>query len=148
MTSLLLITTNPRQSIKTHTKADSNHPDTLWIEANPITIDLIRTTHRFAATPPLLHSQKYIVIIDVHCAKVEAQNALLKLLEEPPSYLTLVLTAHSKESMLPTIRSRCHQVYDPSPITKETPDPEITQLISTLAKATSAQNFLVAALIL
>ena len=38
---------------------------------------------------------------------VESQNALLKTLEEPPEYAIIILVTNNKESLLPTIKSRC-----------------------------------------
>ena len=38
---------------------------------------------------------------------VQAQNALLKILEEPPSYMVFILTAKSRTAFLPTVQSRC-----------------------------------------
>lgn len=48
-----------------------------------------------------------VVIENAEQMSADAQNALLKLLEEPPRDTHFVLTAHSLESVLPTIRSRC-----------------------------------------
>ena len=47
---------------------------------------------------------------------VEAQNALLKTLEEPPEYAIIILVTNNKEGLLPTIRSRCEIVkFTPIP---------------------------------
>jgi len=57
-------------------------------------------------------SSKYIVIL-AQSYRVEAQNALLKLLEEPPRNIIFILIARSKTSLLPTIRSRMQiEAYD------------------------------------
>ena len=57
---------------------------------------------------------------------VEAQNALLKLLEEPPADSVLVLTSTHPESLLTTIRSRVQTVHLPE--TSQAPDTEAVQL--------------------
>ena len=54
------------------------------------------------------HSKYKIYVIN-HAEKmtVESQNALLKTLEEPPEYAIIILITNNKESLLPTIKSRC-----------------------------------------
>lgn len=47
------------------------------------------------------------LVWNIHSSSIPAQNALLKLLEEPPANTTILLTAPSLESVLPTIQSRC-----------------------------------------
>jgi hypothetical protein len=55
-----------------------------------------------------------VVIIDrAETLTVEAQNALLKLIEEPPRRTAFVLVADQLERLLPTVRSRCAAVYFP-----------------------------------
>jgi DNA polymerase III delta prime subunit len=55
-----------------------------------------------------------VVIIDqADVLTVEAQNALLKLIEEPPRKTTFVLVAAQLERLLPTVRSRCATIYFP-----------------------------------
>src|SRR5258708_17137354 len=51
-----------------------------------------------------------IVIKDFHMASEEAQNAILKSLEEPQQNLYYILTAENTESVLPTIISRCEVI--------------------------------------
>ena len=52
-----------------------------------------------------------VAVIDgADTLKVEAANAFLKILEEPPSYATIILTAPSADAVLPTIVSRSTQV--------------------------------------
>ncbi len=50
------------------------------------------------------------IIEDAHLLTPEAQNALLKLLEEPPPATLIILVADNIESLLPTVRSRCRAV--------------------------------------
>ncbi len=50
-------------------------------------------------------SLKYLIVL-ARSYRVEAQNALLKILEEPPSNIVFILVAPSKTALLPTIRSR------------------------------------------
>lgn len=52
----------------------------------------------------------YIKIEDIDSSTIEAQNAFLKNLEEPPSNIIFILTAHSETTLLPTILSRCQVI--------------------------------------
>ncbi len=56
---------------------------------------------------PVQGEKKAVLIPDAHLLTTEAQNALLKVLEEPPAHTVFLLTASSKESLLPTVLSRC-----------------------------------------
>jgi DNA polymerase-3 subunit delta' len=59
-----------------------------------------------------------IVVVDgADAMNASSQNAILKLLEEPPSRALLLLTAHNPGGLLPTIRSRCRRLrLDPLPV--------------------------------
>jgi DNA polymerase-3 subunit delta' len=60
--------------------------------------------------------RRFVVIDPADAMNPQAQNALLKTLEEPPDDTTLVLVASSPDSLLPTIRSRCLRVtFGPIP---------------------------------
>ncbi|HSM91838.1 MAG TPA: DNA polymerase III subunit delta' [Anaeromyxobacteraceae bacterium] len=60
--------------------------------------------------------RRFVVIDPADAMNPQAQNALLKTLEEPPEETTLVLVASSPDSLLPTIRSRCLRVpFGPLP---------------------------------
>jgi len=60
--------------------------------------------------------RRFVVIDPADAMNPQAQNALLKTLEEPPQDTTLVLVAASPDSLLPTIRSRCARVsFGPLP---------------------------------
>ena len=56
---------------------------------------------------PIKSAQKAVIIEDAHLLTPEAQNALLKVLEEPPAHTIILLGSDSKEALLPTILSRC-----------------------------------------
>jgi DNA polymerase-3 subunit delta' len=60
--------------------------------------------------------RRFVVIDPADAMNAQAQNALLKTLEEPPADTTLVLVASSPDALLPTIRSRCARVsFGPLP---------------------------------
>ena len=91
---------------------EKNTPQTelihVFAEKSSITIKQIHTLLTSLATAPRL--PRLIWIEEAHLATIPAQNALLKLLEEPPLNTTIYLTTQSQSSLLPTIRSRCaHQ---------------------------------------
>ncbi|HSX29564.1 MAG TPA: AAA family ATPase [Candidatus Saccharimonadales bacterium] len=85
---------------------------------NTISIDAVRELQRFLQLKTL-GTQTYrraVLIEHASALTTEAQNAYLKLLEEPPSDTIMVLTASSPRTLLPTIRSRLQT------ITVHTPD--------------------------
>ena len=59
---------------------------------------------------PATDARRVITIEGSHTLTTEAQNALLKLLEEPPAGTHFILTASSAQGLLPTIRSRSQQI--------------------------------------
>ena len=65
--------------------------------------------------PPQVGKYSVDIIDEVHMLSAGAFNALLKTLEEPPSYAIFILATTEKHKVLPTILSRC-QVYDFSPL--------------------------------
>ncbi len=66
--------------------------------------------------PPQIGRYSVYIIDEVHMLSKDAFNALLKTLEEPPSYAVFILATTEKHKVIPTILSRC-QVYDFSRIT-------------------------------
>lgn len=70
-------------------------------------IEDVKTMQKTLYFKPLRGETKAVIIKDAHLLTVEAQNALLKVLEEPPEHTLLILTAETKEALLPTILSRC-----------------------------------------
>jgi len=76
-----------------------------------IRISLIRTAVQgTVASKPYLGSAKVYILDDAHNMTEEAQNCLLKTLEEPPSHTVIILVTAHVEKLLPTIRSRCRIV--------------------------------------
>ena len=66
--------------------------------------------------PPQIGKYSVYIIDEVHMLSAGAFNALLKTLEEPPSYAIFILATTEKHKVIPTILSRC-QVYDFNRIT-------------------------------
>ncbi len=70
-------------------------------------IDAIRDMRSRAFTKPNEAAKRVIILENAHNMTEAAQNALLKILEEPPSYLHFILTCDDNSGMLITILSRC-----------------------------------------
>ncbi len=79
-------------------------------------VDDIRALIDQVRIPPQVGKYSVYIIDEVHMLSAGAFNALLKTLEEPPSYAIFILATTEKHKVLPTILSRC-QVYDFSRIT-------------------------------
>lgn len=81
---------------------------TIAPEATTIPIERVRTLYEETRS---IHKRPQVIIIDnADTLSLEAQNALLKLLEEPVGGVYFILTTHSIEGLLPTIRSRVQAV--------------------------------------
>ena len=79
-------------------------------------VDDIRSLIDQVRIPPQIGKYSVYIIDEVHMLTAGAFNALLKTLEEPPSYAIFILATTEKHKVLPTILSRC-QVYDFNRIT-------------------------------
>ncbi len=79
-------------------------------------VDDIRSLIDQVRIPPQIGKYSVYIIDEVHMLSAGAFNALLKTLEEPPSYAIFILATTEKHKVLPTILSRC-QVYDFNRIT-------------------------------
>ena len=90
-----------------------NNPDFIIIEPEDekIKIDQIRNLQRKVAEKPINSNKKVYIINDSDKMTPEAQNCLLKTLEEPPEYLTIILICSNEYSMLSTIISRCTRMH-------------------------------------
>ena len=92
------------------------HPDTALVErqANAsgklrreITVDQIRALVEDACVLPNEAEHKVYILPEADAMNAAAQNAFLKLLEEPPAFVSFLLCAQRVEALLPTVRSRC-----------------------------------------
>ncbi len=92
--------------------AARTHPDLQVIEAlgDMIRIDEIRALHHDLHMRPFEGDRRVYLLFDAHRMNDEATAALLKDLEEPPAYATLVLVADELGPLPDTIRSRCQLV--------------------------------------
>jgi len=90
-----------------------NHPDVRILDTSgePIKIDQVRELQRELALLPYEGQWRVAILSEFERATPEAANALLKTLEEPPSYVVLLLTAARIDQLLPTIISRCQLLW-------------------------------------
>ncbi len=102
--------------------ADGNHPDVFFVlpeeKKRSIGIESIRELKETLWLMPNESSQKIYIIPNADIMTPEAQNALLKSLEEPPSHARFILTCDNKNLLLDTIISRV-TVYELSAATGE-----------------------------
>lgn len=91
-----------------------NHPDLIYVtheKTGSIGVDDIRDQiHDTIMIRPYSSYYKIYIIDEAEKMTVQAQNALLKTIEEPPSYAVLMLLTTNQEAFLPTILSRCVQL--------------------------------------
>lgn len=80
-------------------------------EGTAIKIDQIRNMQNKIAEKPINSYYKIYVINDVELMTQEAQNCLLKTLEEPPEYIIIILITSNENKVLNTIKSRCMKLY-------------------------------------
>ena len=78
--------------------------------ARSIGIDLIRGVIEAVSKHPYEGRYSVVVLNEAHLATAEAQNAFLKLLEEPPASSVLVLVTRFPDRLLPTVLSRCQEI--------------------------------------
>ncbi len=104
-------------------KIESYHSSVMY--ENIIKIDAVRNMQKFLSLQPFEAKTKVVIIDGADAMRSEAQNCLLKTLEEPPAHSILILTTSNSSALLPTIRSRCQ----PVPFHRLKPD-EIRTLLS------------------
>lgn len=86
---------------------DSKNLKILNPEDNIIKVDEIRSIKEELMLKPVTSIRKVAIINNAEQMNEQAQNALLKILEEPPEYVTIILITSNKEKLLYTIKSRC-----------------------------------------
>ena len=93
-----------------HDIAKGNHPDVIEIDAASNSgVDEVRNLIDKIKYAPIKGRYKVYIIDEVHMMSNSAFNALLKTLEEPPSYVVFILCTTELYKVLPTIVSRCQR---------------------------------------
>lgn len=87
----------------------NNHPDFMYVkpDGNSIKIEQIRFLQKKIQEKPIESNKKVYIIDDADTMTQEAQNCLLKTLEEPPEFATIILLGSQESRFLTTIKSRC-----------------------------------------
>lgn len=103
---------DPCGKCKSCLQAESgNQPDIIWVEHEKpgvISVEEIRTQIvNDISLKPYSSRYKIYIVPDAQIMNPQAQNALLKTLEEPPEYAVIMLLTNNVDKFLPTILSRC-----------------------------------------
>lgn len=91
---------------------NNNNPDFTQIDSDGkiIKIEQIRQMQERIIEKPIISQKKVYIINDADLMTPEAQNCLLKTLEEPPEYTIIILIVENESKILPTIKSRCMKI--------------------------------------
>jgi len=92
---------------------DGNHPDYILVddpEKKTVPVELIRQARADMFVQPNESDHKIYQFPRAQDMGIPGQNALLKVLEEPPSYGVFILIADNPDKLLPTVRSRCTEL--------------------------------------
>lgn len=91
-----------------------SHPDLYIVrptdKSEEITIDMIRDLQKFLNLSSVNTDKKFFIIDEAEKMNIEAANAFLKSLEEPPVDSVIILISSRVSAMIPTIRSRCKEL--------------------------------------
>lgn len=118
---------------KVHKIKVQGNPDLFARDYQTFSIDDAREVKAFAGTRPVDDPGKKIFVLTMNGITVEAQNGLLKLLEEPPQYAHFFLIIPSAYLLLPTVKSRITLIGDAG-IGNESSN-EISEMASEFMKA-------------
>jgi len=114
-----------------------DHPDLFWVErgagATRIKISQIRAVQKALRLHANEGGYRVAIIDQAQHLNAASQNALLRLLEEPPPKTTLILIADAATSLLATIRSRCQRIALPPPPQPALGDEQTPEEIRALA---------------
>ncbi len=95
--------------------SSGNHPDMIYSELDSTTgalkIETLRDIMRRLSLKPYDARYRIAILSNFEKARGQAQDAILKTLEEPPPFAIIILLANTTESTLATIQSRCQVVY-------------------------------------
>jgi len=97
----------------------NTHPDLILLEPSidkkTISIDSIHEIIELVQQTSYMGKGKFVIIYCIEQLTIPASNALLKNLEEPNKNINFILISHNKEQIINTIKSRCLEIFIPSP---------------------------------
>lgn len=102
-----------------------------------IYIEIIRELKRKLVLTSFESTHKVVIVWQSEKINIEASNAFLKLLEEPPENTIIILTTANEISLLPTIRSRCQRIS-----LKRLDDNQIAKILQTYYNPDESENHL------
>ncbi len=85
--------------------------ETIDSESSSIGVDAVRSLQKFLYDKPIASARRTAILSDADLLTTEAQNALLKITEEPPAHALIIVIIPNPEELLPTLRSRFHELY-------------------------------------
>lgn len=89
-------------------KITRNHPNLLWItDEEKLGVEQAKKIREHLTLKPYQDLGQIIVLESAHNLTTEAQNSLLKILEEPPEESLIILGINQQDRLLPTVLSRC-----------------------------------------
>ena len=124
----------------------NSHPDFITVddpEKKTVPVDLIRQARADIYVQPNEADHKIYLFPRAQDMGLPSQNALLKVLEEPPAYGVFILLTDNPEKLLPTVRSRCVELnLQPLPeavlnrqLSKEYPDMDADAISAAIARS-------------
>ncbi len=133
--SIIFQTSNTQSAVRLIPfQRKENNPDLIEVnkDSTGITIEMIRELQATFIEKPFFESHKLIIIYGAESMNLVCQNALLKFLEEPPSFIQCVLVTHAPATLLATIRSRCQLITDDQaePLKSTLPSLAVLQMAS------------------
>jgi len=91
-----------------------SHPDLHWLrrpeDRKTISVDQVRELAERLSMTSMRRGRRLAIVSPAHAMTINAQNALLKTLEEPAGGTLLLLVSSRPSAILPTLRSRCQRV--------------------------------------
>jgi DNA polymerase III delta prime subunit len=88
------------------------HPDLLYFDdETKLGVEQAKQIREFLSIKPYQAKGRVVILISAQNLTPDAQNALLKTLEEPPLESLIILGVDKEESLLPTVLSRCEAEY-------------------------------------
>lgn len=120
-----------------HKLSSDMHPDLDLIDEGDrdLPVALARALRQDIAVLPNDGDRRVILLRHAHKLNLAAQNALLKVLEEPPAYAFFILTSEQPGTILETIRSRCTCYHLAPPAQTDEPDPSLLALAAPFMRA-------------
>jgi DNA polymerase III delta prime subunit len=119
-----------------------NHPDVLYFDADSkLGIEQARIIKEHFYIKPYQLEGKVVVLENASALTLEAQNGLLKTLEEAPGKAVILLGANSEQDLLPTVLSRCELIYTTTPEVAAQNNTDYESDITKLINSTLEERF-------